>query len=91
MMPGRQIGSNHDVCSLTGFAVKGMNILSVKLINSNRNLLGPFHCADDHEPYSVGPSTFDMYGSWVNGKSKKYRDSYSFTKFGIDEFIVTYY
>jgi hypothetical protein len=79
-----------DVCDLTGYAVKGLNTLKVKLINSNRNLLGPFHCIYDHEPYAVGPGTFDMYGSWVDGKSKMYRDSYSFAKFGIEEFVVIY-
>jgi len=79
-----------DVCDLTGYAVKGLNNLKVKLINSNRNLLGPFHCSYDHEPYGVGPGTFDMYGSWVDSKSDQYRDSYSFAKFGIDEIVLLY-
>lgn len=77
-----------DGCDLTEYAKAGLNNLKVKLINSNRNLLGPFHCSYDHEPYGVGPGTFDMYGSWVDGKSKQYRDSYSFAKFGIDEFLL---
>ena len=77
-----------DVCDLSGFVSKGQNTLKIKLINSNRNLLGPFHCADDYEPYAVGPGTFDMYGTWINGKSEKYRDSYSFVKFGVDEIIL---
>ena len=78
----------NDECNLTGYAHEGSNILKVKLINSNRNLLGPFHTAYDDEPYGVGPGTFDMYGSWVDGKSNQYRDSYSFVSFGIDEFII---
>jgi hypothetical protein len=77
-----------DVCDLSGFANKGRNTLKIKLINSNRNLLGPFHCANDHEPYGVSPNTFDMYGTWVNGKSEQYRDSYSFVKFGVEEIII---
>lgn len=77
-----------NVCDLSGYARRGKNLLSIKLINSNRNLLGPFHCADDYEPYGVCPSTFDMYGTWANDRSPQYRDSYSFVKFGIDEIII---
>lgn len=78
-----------DICDLSGYAKKGNNTLKIKLINSNRNLLGPFHYAKDHEPYAVGPSIFDLYGTWKNGKSELYRDSYSFVPFGLQEIVVS--
>jgi hypothetical protein len=77
-----------NVCDLSGFAKQGANLLTIKLINSNRNILGPFHCANDYEPYGVSPATFDMYGSWENDRSPQYRDSYSFVSFGIDSIDI---
>lgn len=71
-------------CDLSGYLVKGENTLTLRLINSNRNLLGPFHVTSDPEPYGVGPYTFDRYNSWDGSKSPSYRDSYSFVKFGLD-------
>ncbi len=77
-----------DVCDLSDFAKEGLNHLKIRLINGNRNLLGPFHCADDPEPHKVDPGLFDMYNTWENGKSELYRDSYSFVQFGISNIII---
>ena len=49
----------------------------LELIVSNRNLLGPHHAMDE-EPEFVGPFTYVMSGTWKDGKSTIYRDSYSF-------------
>lgn len=77
-----------NICDLTVFAKPGENILTIKLINSNRNLFGPFHCKDDYEPYSVWPNLFDMYDTWDNSTSPNYRESYSFVEFGISEICL---
>lgn len=71
-------------CDLSGFLNKGENTLTLRLINSNRNLLGPFHVTYDPEPYGVGPSTFDRYNTWNGSESPSYRNSYAFVKFGLD-------
>ncbi|MBE6688616.1 MAG: hypothetical protein E7588_04995 [Ruminococcaceae bacterium] len=73
-----------NTCDLTGYLRKGENVLTLRLINGNRNLLGPFHVKSDPEPYGVGPGTFDRYYTWNGSQSPNYRDNYSFVKFGID-------
>ncbi|HHV12519.1 MAG TPA: hypothetical protein GXX75_19785 [Clostridiales bacterium] len=78
-----------DRCELSGYAKAGTNRLRIRLINGNRNLLGPFHCADDPEPYAVYPGLFDMYNTWNDGKSDLYRDSYSFVYFGVSDLLIT--
>ncbi len=77
-----------DICDLSEYAKEGINHLKLRVMNGNRNLLGPFHCAADPEPYAVDPGLFDMYGTWKDGKSDLYRDSYSFVCFGITELIL---
>ncbi|MBQ9922928.1 MAG: hypothetical protein IJO52_12140 [Clostridia bacterium] len=72
-------------CDLSDYLVKGENTLTLRLINGNRNLLGPFHVKHDPEPFGVSPSTFDRYKSWTGSESPTYRDSYSFVKFGLDK------
>ena len=72
-------------CDLSGFLKKGENTLTLRLINGNRNLLGPFHVKNDPEPFGVGPYTFDRYKTWNGSESPTYRHSYSFVKFGIDK------
>jgi hypothetical protein len=78
-----------DICDLSGYVVSGVNRLKVRLLNGNRNLLGPFHCAADPEPYAVDPGLFDMYNTWKDGRSDLYRDSYSFVQFGISDIVLT--
>ncbi len=75
-------------CDISAFVKPGENTLTVKLTSGNRNLLGPFHCTHAHEPYAVGPDTFTMYGSWRDGKSPLYRDSYSFVPFGLSDIVL---
>lgn len=68
---------------LSDYLVKGENIAEITLYSSNRNLMGPHHCIDSEEPFIVAPETFELLGTWENGKSSKERDSYSFVKFGL--------
>ncbi len=64
---------------LSGLLRKGENEIEITLTVGNRNLLGPFH-APDEEPRWIGPFTFERFGSWKDGKSDMYRESYAFMK-----------
>ena len=77
-----------DICDLSEYAKEGINRLKLHAMNGNRNLLGPFHCTADPEPYHVDPSLFDMYHTWKDGKSDLYRDSYSFVYFVIEDIVL---
>lgn len=66
----------------------GRNALRLTLISSYRNVFGPFHVADDPEPLAVDPLTFTRYGQWRDGQCENFRDSYAFTRFGVDELIL---
>lgn len=57
----------------------GENDIELNLTCGNRNLFGPFHTLEQ-ENLGVGPNTFERFGTWENGKSKIFRDSYSFVK-----------
>ncbi len=57
----------------------GENEIEITLTIGNRNLLGPFHAIEE-EPFSVGPYTFERFGTWKNGKSSILRESYAFVK-----------
>ncbi len=74
-----------DHISLDGLLAEGENTLSITLVNSNRNLLGPHHCPDP-EPWGVGPGTFSCENTFdENGRSGAYvPDRYSFVRFGFD-------
>lgn len=63
---------------ISKFAKQGENSIELELIVSNRNLLGPHHCKADEDPVFVGPFTYVMSGTWKDGRSTSYRDSYSF-------------
>ena len=62
---------------ISEFARVGENEILLELIVSNRNLFGPHHTAGQEEPESVGPYTFELPGTWKNGESDQYRDSYA--------------
>ena len=62
---------------ISAFTRKGENEITLELTVSNRNLFGPHHTAADEEPQSVGPYTFELPGTWKDGRSDRYRDSYS--------------
>ncbi len=65
---------------ISDIAQAGKNTVKVTLTTSLRNLMGPHHFAPADEPEAVGPDHFDLTGSWVNGESPLYRDSYSLVK-----------
>ena len=76
---GKQAGTLlfDDRLDISEFARIGENEIELELTVSNRNLFGPHHTADEEEPESVGPYTFELPGSWTDGKSDRYRASYA--------------
>lgn len=64
---------------LSKYLKKGSNDLVLDLTVSNRNLLGPSHTLKE-EDLSVGPDTFELTGTWKDGKSPEFLDRYSFIK-----------
>ena len=73
-----------DTLDLSSYLHPGENTLELELMASNRNLFGPHHNAANPEPLFVDPTLFSLYGSWHDGKSDGYRDSYAFVRFGLD-------
>ena len=58
----------------------GKNKIKLILTVSNRNLLGWQH-SHEEEPLSVGPYSFELFGSWdEDGNSPFFRKRYSFVK-----------
>ncbi|MBE6926003.1 MAG: hypothetical protein E7461_04080 [Ruminococcaceae bacterium] len=71
-------------CAEIGEYLKmGENVAEITLYSGNRNLLGPHHYAPAEEPIRTGPGTFELPGSWIEGKSEMERSSYSFVRFGL--------
>ena len=71
-----------DHVDLAGYLVPGSNSIRVRLINSNRNLMGPHH-GTDPEPYALGPVQFSYEKQWdENGNCGWYNERYALVKFG---------
>lgn len=68
---------------LKPFLREGSNVISLKLTNTLRNLLGPHHFVDP-ECYGVGPSVFTLESQWKDEQCAAFRERYSFVRFGID-------
>ena len=65
---------------ISKYLKKGENKITIDLVVSNRNLLGPFHWVEE-EPLAVGPFTFERPGTWKSdGTSEWYVSRYSFIK-----------
>lgn len=68
-----------DRVDISDYVHQGENTALITLYSGNRNLFGPFH-----KPHKfVGPNTFMLEKTWVNGKSPLEHDSYAFEKFGL--------
>lgn len=84
---GRRVEKSYfkNTADITHYLTVGENEILVHIYSGNRNLLGPHHLKDQEEPIRVSPASFELIGTWENGKSVKERDSYSFVGFGIFE------
>ena len=68
--------------NLAAWLRTGENVLRVRLVNSNRNLMGPHHNTDP-EPLALGPIQFSYEGHWSeDGKCGWYHERYALVKFG---------
>lgn len=65
---------------LSKYLQKGENKITIDLVVSNRNLLGPFHWVYE-ETLAVGPFNFERRGTWNDdGTSVWYMPRYTFVK-----------
>ena len=71
-------------CDLGPYLTEGDNVISLRLFNSNRNLLGPHH-REDPEPFFAGPNTYSFENEWdINGEiCPAYQSRYAFVRFGV--------
>ena len=74
-----------DSLDISAFVLKGKNAVEFTLYTGNRNMLGPHHLKSCEENTSVSPYSFDLFGTWEDGKSKEFTDVYSFVRFGFFE------
>lgn len=77
---GKRVGGLlfDDEIDLNGYLVKGKNVIEVAAYNACRNKMGPFHYKPAEEPVSVAPGTFELFGTWKDGKSDQQTDEYRF-------------
>jgi len=69
---------------LSAFLKPGKNTVTVRLLSSNRNLMGPHHFADP-EPYALGPVQFSFEGHFnEEGQCGFFTPRYAFVKFGAE-------
>ena len=71
-----------DAFDLAPYLREGENDLVLTLCFSNRNLFGPHHRITA-EPGFVGPFSFTFEKCWKNGHCERFREDYSFVKWGI--------
>ena len=65
---------------ISRFAVKGENKISVRFLISNRNRLGPHHYMKGRTG-SVSPYSFELMGTWKEGKNSEYHSYYDLQRF----------
>ena len=65
-------------------AKQGDNLIEVRFIISNRNLMGPHHYIGNKDE-NVSPWSFEMYGTWTEQKSPMYHDDYDLKRFYIKQ------
>lgn len=66
---------------VTDLITDGENVVTLRLISGNRNLLGPHHLPGG-ESYGVGPGSFAPHGEMT---PERWRHRYCFVRFGVDD------
>lgn len=72
---------------ITSYVKPGTNTISIELMGSCRNLLGPHHHVLG-ELHAVGPSSFTSKKGWIEWNLEDpniWRDRYCFVRFGLEE------
>ncbi|MNP45163.1 hypothetical protein D3C76_1390630 [compost metagenome] len=71
---------------ITPYLRQGMNTITLELVNSCRNLLGPHHHIKG-EVYKIGPDSFKDKPGWTDKDIAPgtciYTDRYTFVRFGL--------
>ncbi len=68
---------------LKDLLVPGKNEITLTLVNSNRNLLGPLHGIEP-ENLGVGPHSFSVEKCWNGNECKQFNPRYAFVRLGYD-------
>ncbi len=79
---GKQVGTLFfdTELDISEFAKIGENEVEIRFLLSNRNLLGPHHWVADKNA-SIGPYSFELFGSWNGDKSEAYHEDYDIKRF----------
>lgn len=72
-----------DKVDVAPYLRAGENRVTLTLVASPRNLLGPHHCREA-EPYGVSPDSFSFRGAWKDGRCDAFVPAYAFVRFGLD-------
>ena len=67
---------------VSDYLVEGENVATITLWSGNQNLLGPHHLLSGIRG-AVSPVSFELFGTWKDGKSSYERDDYLFVRFGL--------
>lgn len=68
------------VLDIRPFKQPGVNHVEIDFLMSNRNMLGPHHCANGFSRGSVSPWSFELFGEWQDDKCSWYDERYELTK-----------
>ncbi len=65
--------------NISEVAIPGVNMLEIRFVLGNRNLMGPHHFNGDREE-EICPDSFEMVGTWQEDKSVMYHEHYDIKK-----------
>ena len=84
MLNGKKVEKSYfaNKVDLTDYLVDGENTIRVTLWTGNQNLLGPHHLLSGVRG-AVSPVSFELFGTWKDGKSSAERDDYLIVRFGL--------
>lgn len=84
MVNGQKAGTLlfDDTLDVSPFIHNGENIVVFFIYTGNRNMLGPHHMKTLEEEFAVSPYSFDLFGTWKDGKSEEFSKNYTFIRFG---------
>ncbi len=71
-----------DTLDISQFTQVGENTVEFHIYTGNRNMLGPHHMKTLSEEFAVSPYSFDLFGTWKDGKSEEFFEKYTFIRFG---------
>ena len=90
LVNGREAGTMvlSDTMDLSEYLRPGHNIITVSLVSSMRNMIGPLHYAPEIDPKDVGHYHFDFRGTWQGSSAPDFTPVYRTVNFGIDKAVL---